>query len=92
MKKPPFRDIHVHVGYGELRCALVAEGVSWSPDVASDMVTRMGALWSKTLEEAYMYGLLDTDEDDDDEFGPTPDKELVDPRITFVQDDGDEDA
>jgi hypothetical protein len=30
--------------------------------------------------------LLDTEEEED-EFGPVPDRELVDPRIVFVEDD-----
>jgi hypothetical protein len=84
MKRPPFRDIHVHVGYGELRCALVAEGVSWSPDVASDMISRMQVLFSNTMAEAYQYGIIGEDEDED-EYGPTPEKELMDPRVVFLE-------
>jgi hypothetical protein len=82
--RPSMRDIHVHVGYGELRCALVAEGVSWSPDVAADMVSRMQGLFANTMAEAYQYGLLE-DDDDDDDLGPTPEKELIDPRVVFLE-------
>ena len=82
--RPSMRDIHVHVGYGELRCALVAEGVSWSPDVAADMVSRMQSLFCNTLLEVYQYGLLD-DDDDDDDLSPSSDGELIDPRVGFLE-------
>ena len=80
--RPSMRDIHVHVGYGELRCALVAEGVSWSPDVAADMVSRMQHLFCNTLLEVYQYGLLD---DGDDDLSPSSDGELMDPRVVFLE-------
>jgi hypothetical protein len=45
---------------------------------------------SKLLDESLMrlaeYGMLDTEEDED-EFGPVPDRELVDPRIVYVEDE-----
>ena len=83
MMKPSFRDVSMHTMYGEIRCSIIAEGVSWSPDVADDMVKRMQDLWHGTLTELYRFDMLETsnDDDDDDEFGPTPDKELVDPRV-----------
>jgi len=33
------------------------------------------------------YGLLETEEDEEDEYGPVPDKELTDPRIVYVEDE-----
>jgi len=84
MMKPSFKDVSMHAMYGEIRCSIIAEGVSWSPDVADDMVRRMQELWSGTLTELYRFNMLDTtgeDEDDDEEYGPTPDKELIDPRV-----------
>lgn len=84
-KKPSFRDISMHVGYGDLRCTIVAEGTSWSPDVASDMVTRMRTLWDDAMCTAYQYGVLDTDTDEDeDEDWVTPDSELVEPHVVYV--------
>lgn len=92
MRKPLTRDISVHVGFGDLRCVLAAEGVSWSPDVASDMISRMSTLWANTLLEAYQYGLLSDEDEESEEYGPTPDRELIDPRITLAQEDGEEDG
>jgi hypothetical protein len=85
MIKPSFRDLSMHAMYGEIRCSIIAEGVSWSPDVANDMVRRMQDLWNGTLTELYRFDMLDTtgnnDDEEDDEYGPTPDKELIDPRV-----------
>ena len=83
----PARDMSVHVAYLDLHLAIVAQGVSWSPDVADDMVARMSKLLDQSMMTLMQYGAFDNDEDDDDEFGPVPDKELVDPRVVFVEDD-----
>jgi len=48
------------------------------------MVSRMQGLFANTMAEAYQYGLLE-DDDDDDDLGPTPDKELIDPRVVFLE-------
>ena len=55
-------DISVMVRYGDLQVALQAEGVSWSPDVAADMVTRVQSLWSGVLAEAKVMGMLHSEE------------------------------
>lgn len=82
------RDIQAHVRYGEIGVAMVAEGVSWSPDAANDLVNRVSVLWENTLQALYSYGMLDTDTDDEeDEYGPTPEKELIDPRRVFLEGD-----
>ena len=82
----PSRDMSVHVAYLDLHLAIVAQGVSWSPDVADDMITRMSKLLDESLMRLAEYGLLQEDEDEDD-YGPVPDKELTDPRIVYVEDD-----
>jgi len=82
----PARDMSVHVAYLDLHLAIVAQGVSWSPDVADDMITRVGKLLDQSMMTLTQYGAFDDDEEDD-EFGPVPDKELVDPRVVFVEDD-----
>lgn len=88
MMKIPARDMSVHVAYLDLHLAIVAQGVSYSPDVADDMIGRMGKLLDQSLMNLYQYGLVNTeDEEEDDEFGPVPDRELVDPRIIYVEDD-----
>lgn len=63
------RDIQIHVAYGDMRVSLIAEGVSWSPDVASDLVSRARDAWRNTLEELAFIGLIDIGdgEDGDDE-------------------------
>ena len=82
----PSRDMSIHVGYLDLHLAIVAQGVAWSPDVADDMLNRMGKLFDQSMMTLAQYGVFD-EEEDDDEFGPTPEKELVDPRVVYVEDD-----
>ena len=86
MIRIPARDMSVHVAYLDLHLAIVAQGVSYSPDVVDDMVGRMSKLFDESLMRLAEYGVLDTEEEED-EFGPVPDKELVDPRIIFVEDE-----
>lgn len=81
----PSRDMSIHVGYLDLHLAIVAQGVAWSPDVADDMIGRMGKLFDQSMMTLAQYGAFEDEEED--EFGPTPDKELVDPRVVFVEDD-----
>lgn len=82
----PARDMSVHVAYLDLHLAIVAQGVSYSPDVADDMIGRMSKLLDQSLLRLAEYGLLATEEDEE-EFGPVPDRELVDPRIVYVEDE-----
>ena len=81
----PSRDMSVHVAYLDLHLAIVAQGVSWSPDVADDMITRMSKLLDESLMKLAEYGLLQEEEEDD--YGPVPDRELVDPRVVYVEDE-----
>ena len=85
--KIPSRDMSVHVAYLDLHLAIVAQGVAWSPDVADDMITRMSKLLDQSMMTLAQYGLLAEDDEDEDEFGPVPDRELVDPRIVYVEDE-----
>ena len=82
----PARDMSVHVAYLDLHLAIVAQGVAWSPDVADDMISRMSKLLDQSMMTLSQYGVFDDDEEED-EFGPVPDKELVDPRIVYVEDE-----
>jgi hypothetical protein len=86
MVRVPNRDMSVHLAYLDLHLAIVAQGVAYSPDVADDMIGRMSKLLDESLMRLAEYGLLDTEEEED-EFGPVPDRELVDPRVVFVEDD-----
>ena len=83
----PARDMSVHVAYLDLHLAIVAQGVSWSPDVADDMISRVSKLLDQSMMTLSQYGVFDDDEEEDDEFGPVPDKELVDPRVVYVEDE-----
>ena len=87
MMRIPARDMSVHVAYLDLHLAVIAQGVSYSPDVADDMVGRMSKLFDESLMRLAEYGLLETEEDEEDEFGPVPDKELTEPRIVYVEDE-----
>lgn len=82
----PSRDMMIHVGYLDLHLAIVAQNVAWSPDVADDMISRMGKLFDESMMTLAKYGVFEED-DDEDEYGPVPDRELIDPRVVFVEDD-----
>lgn len=92
MRRIPARDIAVHVGYLDLRVTIVSEGTSWSPDVASDMVSRMKTLWDNTLFSAVEFGLVGGEVEDEEEYdAPPPEGELHSPIVVYVE-DGSEDA
>lgn len=85
-------DMHAHIAYGEIRCSLISEGTAWNPDIAEDMVNRLNGLWFNTLQSLDEFGMLASsfdgdDEDDDDEFGPTPERELQDPITVYLEGD-----
>lgn len=83
----PAKDMSVHLAYLDLHLAIVAQGVAYSPDVADDLVGRMSILFDQSLYRLAEYGLLDSEGDEDEEFGPVPDRELIDPRVVFVEDE-----
>lgn len=58
------RDMNVTMQFGNMAFSLNAEGVSWSPDVASDMTTRVLGMFRETLAEAAAYGLLPSSADE----------------------------
>jgi hypothetical protein len=73
-------DIIVRVGVGEVFAMVVAEGSSWNPDVAKDIINRTDELWQNTIDAAVDAGLIDIgqslpddDEDDDDFFSDIDD-------------------
>ena len=86
----PSRNISLHLRYLDLNIALMSEGSSWSPDVADDMVARMENYFENTIRTMVEYGMFESsiDEDEDegeDEWGPQPEKELIDPRIVTLE-------
>ena len=89
--------ITANITMGDLAVTIVASGTSYSPDIADDIARRAIDMWHGTLGELDEYEMLDNsddfDEDDDDEFGPIPERELQDPRIVrFMEDWGDSNA
>jgi hypothetical protein len=86
----PSRNISLHVRYLDLNIALISEGSSWSPDVADDMVSRMEKYLENTIRTMIQYGVfqiaIEDDDDDDEEWGPQPEKELIDPRTVTLED------
>ena len=82
------RDMSIHLAWQDMRISLIAEGTSWSPDVAKDLTNRLHETWHNALLELHRFGMLDNggEEVEDDEFGPTPERELQDPHITTVFD------
>jgi hypothetical protein len=43
------KNLLVVVSYGELTVELTAEGASWNPDVADDLIKRVSVLWKDSL-------------------------------------------
>lgn len=84
------RDMSVHLAWNDIRLSLIAEGVSYSPDIALDLTNRLHEAWHNTLLELHRFGMLDTgdgEDEDEDEFGPQPEKELIDPRVVRLMDE-----
>lgn len=87
----PSRNISLHLRYLDLNIAIMSEGSSWSPDVADDMVARMQQYLDNTIRTMVEYEMFEssTEEEDEDDWGPQPDKELIDPRtVTLEGEDG----
>jgi len=53
------REITLSIACGEMQVTLNAEGVSWSPDVASDMVTRAVQAFREVWEIAGEFAVAD---------------------------------
>lgn len=62
------KNLIAKVTYGDLRVELIAEGASWNPDVADDLIKRVNNLWKESLNsmmETNAWKLVDSDEEDD---------------------------
>jgi len=57
-------DINVFIRWEDFTVGLQAENVSWSPDVAVDMIARVKTLFNDTLESAWQFGLIQDSTDD----------------------------
>ena len=61
------KNLIARISYGELQVMLTAESASWNPDVADDLVKRIGSLFKESLESMQEFGVWDSataDEDD----------------------------
>lgn len=62
------RSLIAKLQYGDLRVELTAEGASWNPDVADDLIKRVGSLWRQALDamlETNTWIAMDSDYEDD---------------------------
>lgn len=62
------RSLIAKLQYGDLRVELTAEGASWNPDVADDLIKRVGTLWREALDamlETNTWVAMDSDYEDD---------------------------
>lgn len=62
------KNILARVVYGDLRVELTAEGASWNPDVADDLIKRVAAMWQNTvttMQETGAWDALTTVEDEE---------------------------
>jgi hypothetical protein len=62
------KNLIAKITYGDLRVELTAEGASWNPDVADDLIKRAAGLWKEALEamlETNTWLAYDADTDDD---------------------------
>jgi len=62
------RSLIAKLQYGDLIVTLTAEGASWNPDVADDLIKRVGTLWKDSLIsmlETNTWQAVDPDYEDD---------------------------
>lgn len=62
------RSLIAKLQYGDLRVELTAEGASWNPDVADDLIKRVAVLWRESLDamlETNTWLAYDADNDDE---------------------------
>lgn len=62
------RSLIAKLQYGDLRVELTAEGASWNPDVADDLIKRVTVLWREALDamlESNTWLAYDSDSEDD---------------------------
>jgi hypothetical protein len=63
------RSLICRLQYGDLTVTLTAEGASWNPDVADDLIKRVGVLWKDSLTsmlETNTWQAIDPDYEEED--------------------------
>ena len=61
------KNLIAKIQYADLKVELTAEGASWNPDVADDLIKRVKVLWRDSLEsmlETNAWQAVDVDSDD----------------------------
>lgn len=61
------KNLIAKVTYGDLKIELTAEGASWNPDIADDLIKRVRSLWRDSLEammETNAWAMVDVDDED----------------------------
>lgn len=62
------KNLTAKVTYGDLKVELIAEGASWNPDVADDLIKRVKSLWRDSLEsmlETNAWHSVDVDQEEE---------------------------
>ena len=77
------REIMTGIKMGEMiQVSMVASNAAYNPDIADDLARRTTWMFGEALQAMDDADLIDHgDDDDEDEFGPTPERELQDPRV-----------
>lgn len=61
------RNLIARVSFGDLKVELIAEGASWNPDIADDLMKRVKALYRDSVETMIETNAWGVDDDDDDD-------------------------
>ena len=62
------KNLTAKVTYGDLKVELIAEGASWNPGVADDLIKRVKSLWRDSLEsmmETNAWNAVDVDAEEE---------------------------
>lgn len=61
------KDMYACVSYKDIRVEMTAEGCSWNPDIADDLIRRVREMFDATLKTVVEYeGLEFVDEDEEE--------------------------
>lgn len=55
------------VSYKNIRVEMTAEGCSWNPDIANDMISRIREMFDATMKTVVEYEGIEFEDDEDDE-------------------------
>jgi hypothetical protein len=61
------RDLHAVMEYKDIRVEILAEGASWNPDVADDVVRRLAQMFLSTLKAVMEHDCMCEVEDEEEE-------------------------